>query len=367
MSNLVLIINGRQFGGWKGISVKRSMEALCGSFELNVTDRWGVQGEQWQIKEGDECTVVIDGTTLITGYVDSRRIGYQKQGHTFTVTGRDKAADLVDSSAVLKGKWQFVNQNVLQIATALAAPFNVPVLLDSRIPMPPAPKTFPINPGETAFEAIDRICRLSGLLPVSDTKGGIILTQANQALHANDELLEGYNILSADVAYDDSARFNRYITAGQHYGDDNLNGKAAAAVQGEAIDTGIRPGRVLMVRAEGCVTTAQARTRAQWEASVRAGRAAEVNVVVQGWGQTNGEIWPINRMVALRSPLLGINQDMLIAETTFTLDDDSGTTTTLALKRPDAYLPEPVDKKKGKKKKGKDGASGGDPFKGRLE
>src|SRR5262249_15264911 len=82
--------------------------------------------------------------------------------------------------------------------------------------------------------------------------------------------------------------------------------------------------------------------RAAWEASYRAGKSISVNVVVHGWTQADGSLWPINRRVHLASSMLKIDLDMLIAGVTYSLDDQSGTTTTLQLMPPNAFLPEPV-------------------------
>lgn len=341
MADLLLTVNGSRYGGWKEIHVTRNMEAICGGFTLAVSDRWAKQEEPWSIREGDACSLSIDGTTIITGYVDSRRISYNADGHTIQVSGRDKAADLVDSSAYLPGKWQFFNQSALEIAKAVAAPFGVPVRLASGVTLPKAQAKFPINPGETAFEVIDRACRLAGVLPVSDGLGGIVLIRSSTA-RASSELVEGVNILSADGAFDHEGRFYRYICLGQHTGDDELSGEAASSVQASAYDKNVRQARVLVVRPEGIVTTAGAKSRAEWEASVHAARGGTVDVTVQGWTQANGSLWQFNTLVRLRSPLLGIDGDMLITQVTYDLDDNGGTRTRISMKRPNAYTPEPA-------------------------
>lgn len=342
-----LTVGGSQYGGWKNVTVRRSMEAICGSYDLGFSDKWAAQASAWPIRPGDECTVQLLGTTVITGYVDSREVSYGAKQHNLSVSGRDKAADIVDSSAVL-GKWQFKNQNVLQICQALAKPFGIPVNLAQGVTIPKPQADFPINPGESAFEAIDRICRLSGMLPISDSMGGILLTVGTTTQRASTPLVEGVNILSASVNVSHESRFNKYIVGGQHSGSDELNGKSAASVQAEAFDNVVRAGRVLYVRPEGIVTVDAARRRAQWEASVRAARAVEVSVTVQGWAQESGELWPINTLVYLNSPMLDITGEMLIAEVEYGLSDSNGTTTNLSLKRPQAYLPEPPTKGKSK-------------------
>lgn len=97
MSDLTLTVNGAQYGGWKRISVRRSIETISGSFNLGVSDKWAEQASAWPIKPGDECKVALQGTTIITGYVDSRNISYSDNSHDFSVDGRDRTADLVDS------------------------------------------------------------------------------------------------------------------------------------------------------------------------------------------------------------------------------------------------------------------------------
>lgn len=344
MNSVALTVNGTSYGGWKAIQVTRGMEAVCGGFSLGVSDRWATQQVPWDIREGDACAVAINGATVITGYVDARRIGYDATDHTIQITGRDKAADLVDGSAYLPGRWQFFGQSALEIAKAVAAPFGVTVRLAAGVTLPKPQAKFTINPGETAFEVLDRACRLAGVLPVSDGAGGVVLTRATTARAAT-ELVQGGNILSADGAFDHEQRFHRYVVAGQHAGDDDFYGAAASGVEASAYDNSVRRARILVVRPEGIVTTEGAKKRAEWEASVRAARAGAVDVTVQGWTQGDGSLWPFNALVRLRSPLLGIDGDMLICQVTYELDDQGGTRTRLSLKRPNAYQPEPVPEK----------------------
>lgn len=346
-----LTVNGGQYTGWKSISVKRSIENLCGSYQLGVADKWAEAARSWPINPGDECSISLFGQTVITGYVDSRDTSFAASQHSFSVSGRDRAADLVDSSAVI-GKWHLKNQNCLQIAQALAKPYGVPVRLALGVKMPAPQADFAINPGESSFEALDRICRLSGVLPVSDGMGGILLTTGQPTERATDALVQGVNILSASITNSWEGRFYRYIAGGQHKGSDTLNGKNAAAVKGEAYDELVRPARVLYVRPEGNVTPEIAQRRAQWEASVRAARAVDISVTVQGWQQSSGMLWPVNKLVHLQSSYLGITDSLLITEAEYSLSDTAGTTTTLTLKRPQAFLPEPLANKKGKKKAG---------------
>ena len=339
MSRVLLTVNGAAYEGWKEVSVVRSVETISGQFSLSISDRFPLQNEPWPIREGDACTVQIEGQTTITGYVDSRSIDYSKEDHAFAVSGRDKAGDLVDCSADI-GSWELKNQARLDIARKLAAPFGVSVTLGSGVQLPPPKEKFALNPGESAFEAIDRLCRECGVLPVSDGRGGIVLTRPGET-RAVDALRLGVNILRCSASFDASGRFQTYKVKAQRRGGDETSGKDAAAVGGSAKDDGARPGRVLIVRAESGMTPAEAKTRAEWEASVRAARGVGLSVTVQGHTQSNGQLWPLNALVPVSDKWTGIEGDMLIAEVTFQVGPE-GSTTVLSLKPPDAFKPEPV-------------------------
>jgi prophage tail gpP-like protein len=339
VSRVSLQVNGRAYEGWKDVAVTRSIETISAQYSLSISDRFPLQNEPWPIVEGDSCTVQIDGQLVVTGYVDKRDIAYNNQDHSFSVSGRDKTGDLVDCSADL-GTFELKKLGRLEIAQKLAAPYGVSVALGSGVTLPPPKDKFALNPGESAFEAIDRLCRECGVLPVSNGSGGIVLSKPGDA-RAVDSLRSGVNILDARGSFDASSRFQTYKVKAQRRGSDETSGKDAAAVTGSARDDGARAGRTLIVRAESGMTAAEAKTRAEWEAAVRAARAAGVSVTVQGHSQSNGVLWPLNALVRYSDRFMGIDGDMLIAETSFQVSD-AGSTTTLGLKYPGAFTPEPV-------------------------
>ncbi len=339
MSDLRLRVAGRDFGGWKTVRVTRGIEAIAGSFELQVSDRWGGQDTPWPIAEEDECVVYLDGEPVITGYVDRRSLSYGPEEHKLSVAGRDRTGILVDCSAVLS-KWEFLNVSVETLARKLCEPFGIPVAVQSGLTLPKVAK-LTIDPGDSAFEALERACRLAGVLPIAYGEGAVMLTRAGSA-RATTSLVEGENILAGSAEYDATGRARRYVVMGQHQGSDGFFGASAAAIKGEARDEEVRRlARVLLIRAEGAVTLEFARHRAEWEAKVRAARGDSAMVSVQGWTQADGSLWPINALVPVWSPFLGVDGEMLITQATYSLDDQRGTTTDLSLKRPDAFLPEP--------------------------
>lgn len=340
MADISLQVNGREFKGWKSVRVTLSLEAVAGSFELEVSEKWANQSQPWPIAEEDECTVKVAGKTVITGYVERRRLSFSADSHTLNVAGRDRTGELVDCSAVLD-RWEFLKTPVAAFAEKICAPFGISSSLQAGVAVPSTPAKLSVDPGDRAFDALERACRMAGVLPVSDGKGGLLLTRPGSSRTAT-QLVQGVNVLAASAEFDATARFSEYLVLGQQRDLDG-DGKTSAHIRASAKDANVkRTHRKLLVRPEGSVSIEHAKTRAQWEASVRAARGDAVSVTVQGWTQGNGELWPVNALTQVRCPFIGVDGEMLISEVTFSADEGRGTVTDLTLRRPEAFKPEPL-------------------------
>lgn len=334
---VTLVVGGFAYGGWKSVRVTRSIESIAGSFHLEVSDRWAGQDEPWPVAEEDACQIRIGDEVVIDGYVDRRAFALAGQQRSLTYSGRDRAAALVDCSVVLD-RWAFRDATVLDVARKVAEPFGITVSLQPGLVLPKAPRKLVISPGDTAFEVIRKAAESTEVLIVSDGAGGIVLTEAGTGRAA--ALVEGENILGASVDYDASERFSRYVVATQVAGTDEASG-AVTRIRAEATDEGVRrPDRVLLIRPASGLSIDYARQRADWEARVRAARAEAVTVVVQGWTQPDGALWPLNALTRVRCPGIGVDGDLLISELEHSLDSEGGAITQLRLVRPDAFTPE---------------------------
>lgn len=339
--DLRLTVGGAEYAGWKTARITRSIEAVAGAFELSISDRWAGRAEPWPIPEEEECSLSVDGETLITGYVDKRSPSFSPDDHTLVVSGRDRTGALVDCSAALS-TWEFANISILTLAKRLCEPFGIRVTKQEGLIFRVIDR-LAVNPGESAFETLERACRMAGALPVSDGQGGLVLTRAGTR-RAVTALVEGQNMAAGGADYDATGRYRRYLVVGQHGGaEDEFSGESAAFVWAQATDPNVRRAyRVLVVRPEAGVLPEHAKGRAQWEAKIRAARGDAVSATVQGWKQADGSLWPVNALIQVRSPFLGIDGEMLISQVVYGITDQRGTTTDLSLKRPDAFLPEPV-------------------------
>lgn len=339
MPEIVLTVNGKAFAGWTSARVTRGIESLCGGFELTVSERWEAGAAPWPIYEGDECSLRLGSETVLTGYVDKRSLSYGPGEHSLGVSGRDRAGAFVDCS-VLGPPWEWLNASILAVARRLAEPHGVAVSFAPGLAPGASPAKTSADPGDSVHDVIEKMCRKAGLLAVSDGAGGVQLMRPGSA-RTTTALVEGQNILSAQAEFDGSARFRRYVVLGQHQATDAFSSGSAAGVRGEATDATVsRAARTLVLRAEGNVTGESAKRRAEWEATVRAARADSVSVTVQGWTQGNGALWPVNALVPVRSPRIGVDGEMLISQAVYSVGKD-GMKTALTLRRPDAFKPEP--------------------------
>lgn len=333
MSTTELKVNGKLFGGWQQVRIERGIEQIAGTFDLTVTDRWNTAAGQqaFELRAGQSCEVLVDGHTVITGYLDSVNRSYDKAAHQITVSGRDKTGDLVDCSAIFKtGQWR--KKTIAQIAADLIKPFGIGLIVAADVgkPIP----VFAIQEGASVFEELERAAKMRALLLISDGKGNLVLTRAGTERAASD-LVEGDNILRADGEFSWKDRFSDYIIKGQRKGDDNDYGKTVAHQKASIEDLGITRYRPLLVLAEDQDGDATLKQRAEWERNVRAGRGTRATITVQGW-KDRDRLWQPNTITHLNSPLLSADVDLLITSVSYSLDD-SGTTTTLQLSKPSAF------------------------------
>jgi prophage tail gpP-like protein len=383
MPEVHVIVNGSEYAGWTEASVVRGVEAISNSFRIAVSAPPRKPLNRSPLRAEDECRIELvesddslyrgHRTLAITGFIDRVSYNLDKQQHNLEITGRDKAGLLVDCSAVLKD-WQFFNIGVLEFCRTLAKPFDINVTLqdgvaDAAISTAPQPKSgkprietptrvgsvgkttsgkmaqlnvpFAVNPGESAFDAINRACTMVGLLPVSDGEGGIVLTRGAGG-RATSAIVEGTNVLSVSGEHDASRQYSQYIVNG--FGSGSFTDETPPPMIGKADDRSVRrTARKLIVFYNGNATLSIVQRRAEWESAVRYARARPVEVVLQGWRQSDASLWPVNALVRTTLPSVGIDDaEMLITEATYSMSVTGGSTTRVRLALPSAFLPEPV-------------------------
>lgn len=316
MPEVLLTVDGNEWGGWKGYRVGLGMQQLAGWFELQLTERWAGQAARREIPEGAACTLHADGELLITGYIDRVSPDYDATSHSLTVSGRDKTADLVDCSAPAT---QFIGRGLVDVARELCAPFGIPVI-DQAGANAPFQSLKP-NDGETVFEMLDQAARIRGVLLITDGRGNLVITRAGQ-IRAHDALVLGENVLRGSGNRDLTDVFSQYSLKGQMQGDDNFHGEQAAAVLARARDSRITRHRPLTLIAEGPLDGKAAQDQVIWERNVRWGRSQEIRYTLAGHRQSNGAMWRPNSLATVHDAYQYLRgAERLITDVAYVLDD----------------------------------------------
>lgn len=346
LNAVTLSVDGLDYGGWKKVSISASIERQCRDFTLDVTWNWG-QDTVIPVRQGSRCVVSIGHDKVLTGFVFKTPVSYDARQITRGLGGRSKTADLVDCAAINKpGQWR--GQSMQTIVQALASTYKIEVI--SQVAETAKITDHTIEPGETVFESIDRLLTLSRLLSTDDEHGRLVIVSPGSAGRAVDRLELGQNVLTGGADFDFSGVFSEYRVIGQRSGTDDESGAHASEVSAQVSDPRSPRYRVLQIQESGQITPELAQARANWERGNRVGKALTLKYKVQGWRQSNGDLWRVNMVVPVRDPLLGIDRDLIISEVQYDLDD-SGTTSTLSVAPAEAFLPEPKDPHKSRKLK----------------
>lgn len=338
-SVLGLLVDGTEYRGWKTIRVSRALDALAGAYSLEITERTDHAAMAWPIQPGASCRVLIDGEPVITGFVDSGRLAFGESSHTVSVDGRDATADLVDCAAPDEpGEWSGLP--LAEFCRRMAKPYGLDVV--DQAGNAGSFSVLKIQTGESCFEAMERAARQCGVVLTSDGSGRLVIARPGQT-SAVVALEEGKNVKGAEVTVDHKDRFSSYTVKGQAQGSNDGWGETVSGVRAVAKDSGVRRHRPLVLVAEQQATAGSAAKRAQWECAVRAGKSAAVSVAVQGWRQgPGGPLWTCGDLVNVKLPTLRLEETLVLGALEFRLSDRDGQISRLTLKRPDAYLPEPV-------------------------
>lgn len=331
-----LLVNGTIYRGWLSVSLRRTIKAISGGYSLGVTDVWTKDGRPFPVIPGDECTVKFDEDTVITGYVDDVNPSYNKDTHSISVEGRDKAADLVDCSAGTD-PGEHLNISLEALAKKLCTPFGITVKMQvtgggisDRFPL------WKVHPGESVFETLDRAAKTRQVLIFSDGLGSIIISRTGTT-KATTQLVEGKNILEGRAKYSHRDRYSRYTVKSQLGGwSAEVSPDTATGVIATSTDATVKRFRPLEIVSEASVDTKTAKKRVDWEKSVRQGRSSVFTVDVEGFRQGDGTLWLPNTLVQLKSPWLGVDRELLITEVSYQQTSD-GSKATLELEAKEAF------------------------------
>ncbi|MDE2098622.1 MAG: phage tail protein [Patescibacteria group bacterium] len=324
--------------GWQRVRVTVGIERVPPDFEVTYTERIA-DGTTSIAAAGQACTVKIGSDVVITGYVDRVMERLSAGMHEVTLAGRGKTQDLVDCAAVWQGA-MFRNVTAQDVATKLCAPYGITVATSEsdlkRLPV------IMVNIGETAYELIDRVSKLSGILAFEDFSGRLVLSRVG-TVQASSGFEEGRNVQRASYERSMDQRFSNYTVVypgNQLLGDEGVTPLTTFSYPDPGVPR-LRQKYIELLTNDAGEAFAQAQAR--WEMNRRVGRSAVVCVTTDAWRDSGGTLWTPNTLATVEAPSVKVSRtQLLIAEVSFMRDLDEGTTAELVLMPPQAFDVEPI-------------------------
>jgi prophage tail gpP-like protein len=337
---LTLTINGINYTGWTSIEVGRSMQELAGSFSLTMVDIARFEGKP-AIQVNQTCKITIQDQpedepfTIMNGVIDTVE-GSIGDSVSFSVSGRDITADLVDCSVTRASEWK--NIKFEAFVTDVVIPHRLTVFLDESIDTGDNIETINYDQGTKVFELISKHAQLKQLLIYTQEDGSLLITQAKISGEPIDTaFIEGDNILSASAQADGSEIYSDYTVKGSRQSTkDDANEKEPAQVTAVITDKRVGRFRPLTILPDSETTNVSALARAKWESVVRIANAEGYTVQRQGWQPV------MNQLAYLKMPTLGVDGDYLISSYKLS-SDESGKRTDFQLVHPRSFTPLEAD------------------------
>jgi prophage tail gpP-like protein len=355
---VTISVNGQLFGGWTGFRCTRGIELMPSSFQVSLTEKFPGKPIV-QIQAGDSCLVRVGSDVVLTGYVDRYAAELSPQGHNITIVGRGRCADLVDCSAFADNR-QFLNHSVLDIARAVAKPFNIVVIeRDPGTPALPDEKLtadgqvipqYNVDLTSSPWQIIESICRYASLLAYEDANGDLLLAQVGTATAASG-FASGVNVQAASVSFGLDQRYSTVwamalaidSTLQLAPGAPAATGTTGANTIVRVPDPGVPRYRPLAIISEqGSAAQDITARRAAWEVARRSGRSQAVTLVADSWRDSAGNPWTPNTLAPVDIPELrlpGLN--WLITQVDFIVDLQRGKVAEITLMPPEAFTPQP--------------------------
>lgn len=336
MTDAIVTIDGEEFSGWKELELTRGIEAMSGQLSLKATDH-ETPYLLGSLRAGVEITVHFDDVLMFSGFVDTVRDHFDASGAGLEITARDRVADLIDCAATVDGPHEFAGQTLDQVIAAVIKPYGIRLTISADTGA--AFSRLAINPGETAFEFIERICRYRAVLPISDGVGGLLIIKPGQE-STDAALIYGENILSWDASHDARDLHSLYVFKGPIEGGDWETAEEVSGQEGRATDEKVTRYRPFVETAESQGASQTLAERAKWQKQINRARAMRLSVAVQGWRTSeDGGFWMPNRLVHVTATRGDADHTFFITSVTFrrTGGGSGGTKTALELTLPGAF------------------------------
>src|SRR5262245_5224523 len=334
----VVVIDGMRYWEWTSVSVRLALqEDPLETFRFTCTEQTPF-AESWaflRIRPGQKCAIYLDGELAISGSVVERQVAYDATQHVVEIQGQGDSGILGDTTAKLKTN-EFKNITLQELANALSASSGVRIQTLGKLPDFKFPRVSLTT--ETVREALEKYSRQVGVLFGPNKFGALTLAGPGAFTSGPAQLIEGRNILiGREVLHSKTAATSQGTFSQAPGNDDQRGGDPTHGRHVEGSNFGT-PGLTLpkTLRQLGEIpgwTVDMLKNRQKFEAKISADTEVTVTITQLGWQRPTGGLWRPWDTVFVDSPMLIMNEMLVVKAVTFTQDNQNGTRATPELKR----------------------------------
>lgn len=354
-----LEVSGIQYENFISARCALRLDALSSEFEFSAI---APEGQALPFKGGEACRVIVSDEPVLTGFIEVVKVSYDGADHILRVRGRDKTGDLLDSSLDQFDDIRGDELSLKQLVELVVKHLGLSIAVIDEVSPPlfnSAEDIAAPEPGDNAFDFIERYAKKRQVLLTSNADGNIVIAtnSGEKAPGAVQHIIgaEDNNVVFSDSVYDTTGRYNLYkVTSGLNFAAANNAGDtgidSAVNQRGIKTDDEIRAGRQLVIVPDASASDANCQKRADWEADLRRARGLVYGAAVVGFrvGGETGDLWQLNKIYQIVDDFVGKIEPMLCNAVSFAFDAQDGRSTRLEFVGSNAYTlllePDPLAK-----------------------
>lgn len=332
-----LLIAGQKHGDWSRYEIDSDLLTPADAWHVTLGMADGKMPPD--VVAGAPVIVKVGGETVMTGYVDEIAHSVSKTSHTFTMSGRDLAADLLDCACPIFTKQQ---ASLSEIVAAIVREFKI-VKHNISADKTRTRKKVAVDPGETAWNTLAHAAEANGLWPWFEPDGTLVVGGPDYSTPVVATLIlrrdgNGNNVISLNKTESMAERFSKITVYGQTPGSDFEQGQNA--LRDSATDSTVLRNRPKIVLDHEADSTAVCRDRAHKLISDSRLNGLTLSAVVKGHRiAADGLLWKPGQRIRVISDVFGIEDKVFfLMARKFTRNRTDGTRTTLTLKEDGMWI-----------------------------
>lgn len=331
-----LLIAGHAHGNWESYEIDSDLLTPADAWHVTLGMKDGMMPPS--VVAGVPVEVRVGGDTVLTGRVDEITHSVNKTGHTFTMSGRDGAAALLDCSApIFVAKMVSLEEIIAKIVRPLGIT-KIRIDADTKLTR----EKINVEPGDSAWDTLAHAAEANGLWPWFDPDGTLVIGGPDYSTPAVATLIlrksgQGNNIISLAKQESIHSRYSEVTVLGQTHGTDQEQGKHS--LHATATDTSMSWHRPKIVMDHESDNTSIAIDRARKLIADSRLNGLTLSAVVQGHRiAAGGMLWKPGQRIHVISEPHGIDAVFFLMGRKFNRSRSEGTRTALTLKEDGVWV-----------------------------